>query len=368
MEQQSGANGWNTRMEAPTPEPGQLTLWTMQSIAHGADYVSYFRWRTATMGTEIYWHGILDYSGRDNRRLSEVRSVYEKMQKIQNVSGARYQANVGILTDYDNIFDSQLDVWHGRVEKTSQKALFEACQLTHTPFDYCYLDHVNSVEELSRYQVLFYPHATIMDGHRKELLEAYVQNGGTLVVACRSGYKDVTGQCVMDYLPGMLKEVTGTDIPEYTFISPAEGRTVKADWDGTEIEAAVFNDLLAPEEGARIAAVYTSSYYEGTPALICHPYGKGQAYYFGGAFTEKTAEVFLEKLGVKSPYRELIQLPESCELTVREKDGVQYLFVMNYQKESVIIILKQPVKDLLAGMEVQGEQTLEGYGTRVYRM
>ena len=115
-------------------------------------------------------------------------------------------------------------------------------------------------------------------------------------------------------------------------------------------------------------AVYTSSYYEGTPALICHPYGKGQAYYFGGAFTEKTAEVFLEKLGVKSPYRELIQLPESCELTVREKDGVQYLFVMNYQKESVIIILKQPVKDLLAGMEVQGEQTLEGYGTRVYRM
>ena len=38
MEQQSGANGWNTRMEAPTPRPGQMTLWTMQSIAHGADY------------------------------------------------------------------------------------------------------------------------------------------------------------------------------------------------------------------------------------------------------------------------------------------------------------------------------------------
>ena len=35
MEQQSGANGWNTRMEAPTPRPGQITLWTMQSIAHG---------------------------------------------------------------------------------------------------------------------------------------------------------------------------------------------------------------------------------------------------------------------------------------------------------------------------------------------
>ena len=60
MEQQSGACGWNTRMEAPNPRPGQITLWTMQSVAHGADYVSYFRWRTCTMGTEIYWHGILD--------------------------------------------------------------------------------------------------------------------------------------------------------------------------------------------------------------------------------------------------------------------------------------------------------------------
>lgn len=66
MEQQSGANGWNTRMEAPVPKPGQMTLWAMQSIAHGADYVSFFRWRTATMGTEIYWHGILDYDNRDN--------------------------------------------------------------------------------------------------------------------------------------------------------------------------------------------------------------------------------------------------------------------------------------------------------------
>ncbi len=28
-------------------------LWAMQSIAHGADYVSFFRWRTATVGTEL---------------------------------------------------------------------------------------------------------------------------------------------------------------------------------------------------------------------------------------------------------------------------------------------------------------------------
>ena len=368
MEQQSGANGWNTRMEAPTPEPGQLTLWTMQSIAHGADYVSYFRWRTATMGTEIYWHGILDYSGRDNRRLAEVHSVYEKLQKIRPVAGARYEARVGILKDYDNIFDSQLDVWHSRVEKASQKALFEACQLTHTPFDYCYLDHVKESEELAGYQVLFYPHATIMTEEKKALLEEYVRNGGTLVVGCRSGYKDERGQCVMDKLPGMLKEVTGTDIPEYTMISPAECGKVTVDWDGTTVEAAVFSDLLAPEEGAETVGVYTSNYYAGTPALIRHSYGKGQAYYFGGAFTEKTAEVFLEKLGVIDPYGEILQAPEGCEIAVREKDGARYLFVLNYGKASVQITLKRPVRDLLADCEAEGVQTLQGYETKVYEI
>lgn len=368
MEQQSGANGWNTRMEAPTPEPGQLTLWTMQSIAHGADYVSYFRWRTATMGTEIYWHGILDYSGRDNRRLAEVHSVHEKLQKIQKAAGAKYEAKVGILKDYDNIFDSQLDVWHGRVDRASQKALFEACQLTHTPFDYCYLDHVKEAEELADYQVLFYPHGAIMTEEKKELLENYVKNGGTLVVGCRSGYKDSRGQCVMEKLPGRLKEVTGTDIPEYTFISPAEGGKVTVDWEGTSIEAAVFSDLLAPEEGAEVVASYTSNYYAGTPAMIRHSYGKGQAYYFGGAFTEKTAEVFLEKLGVIDPYREIVEAPAGCEIAVREKDGTKYLFVLNYGKEPAKVVLKQQAEDLFAGCKAQGVQTVEGYGTRVYEV
>ena len=42
MEQQSGANGWTSKMMAPTPKPGQMTLWAMQSIGHGADYISFF--------------------------------------------------------------------------------------------------------------------------------------------------------------------------------------------------------------------------------------------------------------------------------------------------------------------------------------
>jgi len=42
------------------------------------------------MGTEIYWHGILDYNNKDNRRLAEIKSIHERMEKIRGVAGTRY--------------------------------------------------------------------------------------------------------------------------------------------------------------------------------------------------------------------------------------------------------------------------------------
>ncbi len=366
MEQQSGANGWNTRMEAPTPRPGQITLWTMQSIAHGADYVSYFRWRTCTFGTEIYWHGILDYSGRDNRRLGEIAKIYDKVGKIQEIAGSKYVAKVGIIKDYDNIWDAQLDRWHSRVNSVSQNALFVTLQQTHTPFDYVYLEKISSVEDLGQYEVLFYPHACILTVERMAILEQYVAEGGKLVMGCRTGYKDMNGRCVTDYLPGLASKVTGTDIPEYSFVAPDDGH-VMAEWDGTEFEAAVFNDLLAPVgDNAEVLGTYISSYYAGCPALIRNRFGKGEAYYFGGAFAEDTVRVFLDKLGESEPYEEWIRLPESCELAVREKGGKKYLFVLNYSAEQAEITLKTDMRNLFTGEREMGQIVVEKYGVRIY--
>ena len=271
MEQQSGANGWTSLMEAPTPRPGQMTLWTMQSIAHGADFVSYFRWRTCTFGTEMYWHGILDYSGRDNRRLREVKEIHKKLQQISAVAGAHYEAQVGILRDYDNIWDSRQDRWHERIEEASRKAFFEAAQRSHTPMDYVYLDHAD-LKKLMQYKVLIYPHMTIVTEEAAARLSAYVEAGGILVIGCRSGYKDATGKCVTTKLPGLLGELTGTDIPEYSLIAPDAGK-VTIDWEGTTIEAAVFADLLEPVHGGVVEAVYTSDYYAGSGALVGRQYG-----------------------------------------------------------------------------------------------
>jgi len=368
MEQQSGACGWNTRLEAPTPRPGQITLWTMQSIAHGADYISYFRWRTCTFGTEMYWHGILDYSGRENRRIREIRQVHEKMEAVSEAAGGIYQAKVGVLKDYDNIWDAEIDHWHQRVDSVSQKSIYAAAQKTHTPLDYVYMTDNLKKDDLTGYQVLFYPHAAIMTEDKTRLLEEYVANGGILVFGCRSGYKDITGKCVMDRLPGLLGPLTGTDIPEYSFIAPDAG-TVTVEWDGSSFEAAVFTDLLeAAGDNAQVKGVYTSDYYAGTPALVCNSFGKGQAWYYGSAFTEEAAEIFLRKLGAAEPYGEIVEAPAQCEVAVRRKGTEDYLFLLNYEKETAAAVFHKEVINLYTGESVKGKIELDGYGTLVVKV
>lgn len=368
MEQQSGANGWYNRMEAPTPRPGQLTLWTMQSIAHGADFVSYFRWRTCTFGVEMYWHGILDYSGRENRRLREVADVYKKLSKMQSVAGADFVAKVGILKDYDNEWDARYDHWHSRVSKVSHDSWVIALQQSHTPYDYVYMYDDTEVSKLQKYEVLIYPHALILTKERMKVLEQYVENGGTLIMGARTGYKDITGKCVMDYLPGLASKVTGTDIPEYSFVAPDDGK-VFVDWDGERVEAAVFNDLLAPiGENAQVLATYDDSYYKGVPALICNRFGKGKAYYFGGAFAVDTANLFLKKLNLAESYRDMLELPKECELAIRAKAGEQYFFVLNYAREAKQIKLNTEMQDILEEANVDGEMMLKPYEAKVFRV
>ena len=367
MEQQSGANGWNTGMAAPTPKPGQMTLWTMQSIAHGADYISYFRWRTCTVGTEIYWHGLLDYSGRDNRRIAELKEIHKKTQCLSELAGSVYKAEAAVIRDYDNIWDSQLDTWHNAVEWQSQLSIFRAAQKTHTPLDYVYLRETTTIEQLQKYKVLFYPHPVLMSPERASLLEQYTAQGGTLIIGCRSAYKDMNGRCTTDCLPGLLKPLTGTDIPEYTLVSP-EDTPPLINWDGQLLEAAVFNDQLTPVlPNAQVLALYENCYYEGTPALIKNTIQKGTVYHYGAAFNEQAAEVFLEKLDLKTPYEAHFTLPPQCEIAPRSKDGTTYYFILNYSNTPAVICLPHQKKDLFTQTYAQGTITLPPYGVKVYQ-
>ncbi len=373
MEQQSGANGWTTRMEAPAPRPGQLMMWAMQSVAHGADFVSFFRWRTALFGTEMYWHGILDYDNRDNRKLDEVRRFGERIGKIQELTGADYLASFALVKDYDNLWDADPDKWHRRLD-ADEGEIFAAAQLAHTPYNVFYLNDETDPGELSKYPVLFYPHALILTQPRADLLKDYVEAGGTLIIGARTGQKDIHGHCVPEPMPGLLRNVCGSEVREYTFASPAED-PVCMDWGGELLVAGIFHDILevgkaGTEAGGkvRVLATYKGSYYDGQPALVETRTGKGKVLHFGGTFTRQNVKALLDYVEILEPFDSEITLSEDCELAVREKDGRRYFIVINYMPDPRTITLGESMTDLDDGAEVYGEITLAPYETKVYKV
>ncbi|MCI9361703.1 MAG: beta-galactosidase [Hungatella sp.] len=366
MEQQSGAGGWNT-FAGPAPKPGQMLLWAMQSIAHGADYISFFRWRTATAGTEIYWHGILDYDNRDNRRLTEVAETGRRMKNISEAVGSDFEAQVALLRDYDNSWDSQIDLWHGEILHKSELEIFKASQLTHTPMDIVYLLNDTETQELRQYQVLFYPHPEIVTPEAAEVLKEYVKDGGCLILGCRAGQKQKDGQCVMEPMPGLLSALTGTSVKEYTYVGPAD-EEVQFEWDGKKLSAGIFNDILEQVSSESVVlGSYTGNYYAGSPAFIKNTYGKGTVLHFGGTFTEETVREILQFTGIREPYKNYMILPDGCELCVRKKDSCLYFFVLNYGRVSQEIELKKTLYDMETKENLTGTVVIEPYGVAVYR-
>ncbi|RTE09214.1 beta-galactosidase trimerization domain-containing protein [Paenibacillus whitsoniae] len=51
--------------------------------------------------------------------------------------------------------------------------------------------------DLYKYKVLFSPNAQLLDKEDAALLSAYVEQGGTLVMGPRSGYKDRSNRAYM---------------------------------------------------------------------------------------------------------------------------------------------------------------------------
>lgn len=368
MEQQAGPGGWVNRMDMPSPKPGQLRLWTYQSVLHGADLVLYFRWRTATVGTEIYWHGLNDYHNQPNRRVREAAQVGQEFEAIgRYIAGTTYSAEVAILRDYDNEWDGEFDVWHGPLTAKSTNAWFKQLQYRHIPADIVCL-RGQKAESLYKYKLLVYPHPAIMSEETADMLGQYVENGGTVIFGARTGYKNQHGHARMQPLPGPVAALCGISVSDFTVIKG----TVKApalqwkDDRGRATAAEVFNDILQPEAPeTEVVAEYASDYYAGSPALTKRSHGQGEVWYYGAAFNESVADSLIDILGLKSPVEPWLALPEQVEIGIREGTDSRYVFLLNYGAEPAGITLTEPRVERLTGQTVNGTVQIPAYGVMV---
>ena len=96
----------------------------------------------------------------------------------------------------------------------------------HPRFEFVNINDEGTSRPLENFTAAVYPHPTIMTPARAEILRAYAENGGTLFFGCRSGYKDIDGQCPMMPMPGLLAPLTGCTVEDFTFIGPADEKGI----------------------------------------------------------------------------------------------------------------------------------------------
>jgi beta-galactosidase len=351
MEEQAGPSGWDTL--SITPRPGDLRLWAYQAIAHGADGMVFFRWRTARYGAEQYWHGLLEHDGRASRRYQEIKRMGAELGRIgERVRGAETRARVAILQCYDSRFAFQ-------VQANSDQFNYEE----HITQIYAALwkrnisvDIISPTGELDAYSIVVAPALHVLTPETASRLEEFVRNGGTLVVTPRTGVKDDNNVVVNQPLPGLLAKVCGVEVEEYDAIRADISQAVVFETNGLQgqlLPVSTWCDILSPT-GAEVLARYAREYYAGQPAITRHLFGRGQAIYVGAfgeeAFYSAILGWVMQEIGLKN----VIQVPAGVEMAERWQGEVRLIFLLNHSGEVQQVEVGEGFESLLGGPLVSG--------------
>jgi beta-galactosidase len=98
MEQQPGPVNW-ARFN-PAPLPGMVRLWTLEAMAHGAEMVSYFRWRQAPFAQEQMHAGLLRPDRVDDVGAHEARAAAGDIARVGPLGAP--PKSVALLFSYDS--------------------------------------------------------------------------------------------------------------------------------------------------------------------------------------------------------------------------------------------------------------------------
>lgn len=96
MEQQPGPVNWAPFN--PAPLPGMIRLWTWEAFAHGAEVVSYFRWRQAPFAQEQMHAGLRRPDNAAAPGQGEAAEVAREIETMPDI--AHKAAEVALVFDY----------------------------------------------------------------------------------------------------------------------------------------------------------------------------------------------------------------------------------------------------------------------------
>ncbi|NOT41077.1 MAG: beta-galactosidase [Alphaproteobacteria bacterium] len=221
MEQQPGPVNW--ALWNPGPAPGIVRLWAWEALAHGAEVVSFFRWRQAPFAQEQMHAGlnrpdnVLDIGGQE---ASVVAKELGADWWREVVAAPTEQAPVALVFDYEA-------AWMHAIQPQGRGFSYLALVFTwYTALRQkgVDVDIVPPGRSLDGYRAVFVPSLPHIN---KRAVQAFGLFGGLTVFGIRTGAKTRDFQISPNLPPGPLQALLPIKVSRVESLRPGVTREVE---------------------------------------------------------------------------------------------------------------------------------------------
>ena len=353
--------------------PGMHELSSIQAVAHGADSVQYFQWRKSRGASEKFHGAVIDHYGKEDTRVfREVATLGKHLTELDELVGTYPKTEVALLFDWDNRWAIE------NMQGLNKRVDYEGtCKNHYRPFWNMGLSvDVNEMKEsFEGYKLVVAPMLYMLKPGVANRLKDYVKAGGALILTYVTGYVNENDLCFLGGFPGDgLIDVSGIWAEEIDPLFPSDRNAVvmnKPFANGKECyECFDLCEIIHAKEGTEVLATYDSDFYQGTPAVTKHTYGKGTCYYIA----TRTEQVFLTdfyqslvtELGILGPPIE--KIPDGISITHRNSEDAAYYFIMNFSEKVQTVKLLRNGVDVFTGKTVNSDIEVGRNDYRIIKM
>jgi beta-galactosidase len=209
IEQQPGPVNWGAWN--PAPLDGMVRAWTWEAFAHGAEVVSYFRWRQAPFAQEQMHAGLMRPDNVEARGAVEARVVHAELQDLGQAKTAR--APVALIFDYDAIWATDIQP-QGRDYRPLEILMAFYSAARRLGLD---VDILPPTEDFTGYQLILCP----LQIFWSEALTSAVQDSGAIcILGPRSGSKTLDFQIPPTLAPGAARALIDVTVSRVESLRP----------------------------------------------------------------------------------------------------------------------------------------------------
>ena len=328
MEQQCGNVDWgnyNTGIR-----PGTVRLWTWHALASGAEAVVYFRWRASLYAQEQLHSGLLNHDASPSIGYTDLEAMKAEQLLMSEINQAPQQAEIALLLDYDSVWALRFQPHQRDFDYMRHLFVYyKALQRLGLQADVVSVD-----ADLSAYKVVIAPTAYLATEKLSSSLKTFIEDGGTLLLGVRSGFKTTSNLVTDRPLPGYFSELVGINVNNWHSLPPDVSYDFKSSVPGLLGPAAVWAESLTPaisgsqskDSDLQILAHYTSGPFNSSAALVERKASAGRSYYLGWYPNDAQAEALLAHLASQAGVNPMAALPEG--LVVYQRGA--HLILLNF--------------------------------------